>query len=255
MRRWIALVIVVLAGTMSVSVGCAGASGQGESDEIRDAEWHYNMGAGYFENQKIYPAIRRLNKALEKEPKMAKAHFLLGFIYSGRKKYYKATRHYKTALEQEPNFYKAKNNLGSIYLEMGRWREAAKIFQELLDESMYPTPQLAHNNLGWAQYNLGRYSKAKEHLEMAIFLKPKMCLAYNNLGLTHKAQGNMANAVDNFEKAIRKCPNSYAEAHFNLAKIMAERGNSKARYYFEKCVEIEPDTNLGERCRSYLGVN
>ncbi len=253
MVRWRRLALATwLVGGLVFGIGCAGTNGQSEDDQIRDAEWHYNMGAGYFENNKIYPAIRELNRALEKDPKLAKAHFLLGFIYSGRKKQHKAIQHYKQALELKPKFYKAKNNLGSIYLEMGRWREAAEVFQELLDESMYPTPELAHNNLGWAQYNLGRYDDAKEHLEMAVFLKPEMCLASNNLGLTHREMGNISEAVENFEQAIRKCPDNYAEPHFNLAKIMADRGNPKASRHFEKCVEIEPETNLGKRCRNYL---
>ena len=254
-RQTTAVITAILLAAVSVTAGCAGANGQKKEDEgVRDAEWHYNMGAGHFENQKIFPAIKHLNKALEMDPKMEEAHFLLGFIYSGRKKYHEAIQHYKEALEINPKFYKAKNNLGSVYLSMERWREAAEIFRELLEESMYPTPELAHNNLGWAQYNLRRYSKALEHLKMAIFLKPEMCLAYNNLGLTHKALGNTAEAVDNFRKSIRKCPDNYAEPHFNLGKILSERGQPEARRHFESCVEIEPETNLGERCRSYLDV-
>lgn len=244
----------VLLVAVSLTVGCAEINGQKKEDTVRDAEWHYKMGRGHFKNQKIFPAIKHLNRALEMEPKMEQAHFLLGFIYSGRKKYHEAIKHYKKALELNPKFYKAKNNLGSVYLSMERWRDAAKLFRELLDQSMYPTPELAHNNLGWAQYNLRRYSKALEHLKMAVFLKPEMCLAYNNLGLTHRALGNTAEAVKNFRKSIRKCPDNYAEPHFNLGKILQKRGQREAQRHFQSCVEIEPDTNLGERCRSYLEV-
>lgn len=256
-RIWVALLVVLTFGGTALLVGgCANTKKQEKKkgENIRDAEWHYEMGAGYFENNKIYPAIRELTKALEMDPEMEKAHFLLGFIYSGRKKYHKAIQHYKEALRLNPKFFKAKNNLGSIYLAMERWRDAAEIFRGLLDESMYPTPELAHNNLGWAQYNLRRYSKALEHLKMAVFLKPEMCLAYNNLGLTHEAMGNMAKAIENYQKSIRKCPNNYAEPHFNLGKIMQSRGERGARRHFKRCLELEPDTNLGERCREYLSV-
>ena len=247
------LIVGLLAIAVGVSAGCATSKNE-KKDQIKDADWHYEMGSGYFQNQKIYPAIRELNKALEMDPEMAKAHFLLGFIYSGRKKYHDAIRHYKEALRLEPKMYKAKNNLGSIYLAMERWRDAADLFRGLLEESMYPTPELAHNNLGWAQYNLRRYKKALEHLKMAIFLKPEMCLAYNNLGLTHEALGNQAKAVENFRKSIRKCPKNYAEPHFNLGKLMRKRGQRGARRHFERCVQIEPETNLGDRCREYLSI-
>ena len=234
--------------------GCATGKAQKKQQETQTAEWHYKMGVGYFNNQKIYPAIRELKTALEKDPKMAKAHFVLGFIFSGRKKYHKAIQQYKEAIRLKPNYFQAQNNLGSVYLAMERWRDAVELYKRLADESMYPNPELAHNNLGWAQYNLRRYDKALANFKQAIFLKPKMCLAYNNAGLTYQALGNSSKAIDNYRKAIRKCPSNYAEPHFNLGKILQKRGTPKARHHFDRCVEISGETNLSDRCREYLQV-
>jgi len=244
--------VLLLSG--AATGGCAGPDSQKKESGVKDAEWHYKMGVGYFENHKIHPAIRSLHNALEMDPEMAEAHFLLGFIYSGRKKYHKAIEHYKKAVDRKEDYFKAKNNLGSVYLSMERWRAAADLFEGLIEESMYPTPELAHNNLGWAHYNLRNYDKALKHLKMAVFLKPGMCLAYNNLGLTHGELGNVAQAKDKFRKAIRKCPDSYAEPHFNLAKILQREGNPRAKQHFEKCVRLKPESNLGNRCRQYTDV-
>jgi type IV pilus biogenesis/stability protein PilW len=248
----------LLALTLSVAfvpVGGGCATVNGEKDKVKDADWHFKMGKGYFKNHRIHLAIRELRKALEMDPKMAKAHFLLGFVYSGRKKYEQAIDHYRKALEIKPNFHAARNNLGSVYLDLKRWEEARTAFKKLLETPMYPTPELAHNNLGWAQYNLGEYSKALEHLEMAVFLKPQMCLAYNNLGLTHEALGHRAKAMRQYRKALQKCPDNYAEPHFNLAKMLQRQGAMReAREHFRQCVDIQPDSNLGARCRQYLQV-
>ena len=253
-----ALVIWTAATLCFVAVaalsGCA-TSGSEKGDSVRDAEWHYKMASGYFENHQIYPAIRSLNKALELDPDKAKAHFLLGFIYSGRREYSKAIQHYKDALEIKPNYFTAKNNLGSVYLSMERWEDAQKIFTSLVEEPMYPTPEMAHNNVGWALYNQRKYEEALEHFKMAVFLKPQMCLAYNNIGMTHREMGNTSKAIDQFEKALEKCPNNYAEPHFRLGKIMQARGNyGQAQQHFQRCSKMLPDANLGERCRQYLKV-
>jgi len=254
MRTFSTLVFGACLAVAVVSVGCAAADRTKDESEIKDAEWHYKMGVGYFENHKIHPAKRSLMKALEMDPEMAKAHFLLGFIYSGRRKYHKAIEHYKKAIELKENYYQAKNNLGSVYLAMERWRSAVDLFEGLIEESMYPTPELAHNNLGWAHYNLRNYDKAQKHLKTAVFLKPGMCLAYNNLGLTHREIGNLAEAKDKFRKAIRKCPDRYAEPHFNLAKILQREGDPSAQQHFRECARLKPESNLGNRCRQYVGV-
>jgi Tfp pilus assembly protein PilF len=248
---WMTVLTLAVAGVLP---SCA-TSGSEKGDSVRDADWHYKMASGYFENHQIYPAIRSLNKALEMDPDMAQAHFLLGFIYSGRREYTKAIQHYKSALEIKPNYFTAKNNLGSVYLSMERWEDAQEIFQSLVEEPMYPTPEMAHNNVGWALYNQREYEKALEHFKMAVFLKPQMCLAYNNIGMTHEEMGNISKAIDHFEKALKKCPNNYAEPHFRLGKIKQNRGNyAEAQRHFERCSEMLPDANLGERCRQYLKV-
>ncbi|MFB6264466.1 MAG: tetratricopeptide repeat protein [Bradymonadaceae bacterium] len=236
----------LLVGVAGPGAGCAK-----EKDSPRDAQWHYEMAGGYFESQDIQAAIRELKTAIEMNPKMAKAHFLLAFIYSGRKRYELAIKHYERAIELEPNYYMAKNNLGSVYLETNQWKEAAKLFRGLLEESMYATPELAHNNLGWALYNMGKYSKALHHFKRAVFLKPKMCLAYNNLGLTYEAKGQVRKAMQNYREAIERC-SKYPEPHYNLGELLYKRRQSGARRHFQKCVELEPDTNLGRRCRQYL---
>lgn len=235
--------------------GCA-ANQQAQEEEqmLKDAEWHYEMGAGYFEASEIPLAIRELHTALEMNPAQYKAHHLLGFIYMGRREYAKSIQHFKEALRLEPEFHFAKNNLGTVYLAMERWREAAELFEGLLEEPLYTTPELAHNNLGWAYFNLRRYPSALENYKMAVFLKPQMCLAHNNMGRVHEAMENVLEAKRQYETAIRRCPGQYAEPHFNLGKILQRQGLPEAKAHFDRCQRIEPESNLGARCRQYLEV-
>lgn len=234
-------------------LSCAGPEQKTEA-EIKNSDWHYQMGAGYFQSQELPLAIRECRTAIEMDSENFQAHHLLGFIYMGRRDFDKALFHFNETLRIEPEFVIALNNRGTVYLETKRWREAADDFKVLLDNPLYPTPELAHNNLGWALHNLKKYAKAVENYRMAVFLKPEMCLAYNNMGLSHLAMGQRTDAAENFQKAINKCPKNYAQPHFELGRLMQEEGIPGARAHFELCQKIEPDTNLGRRCRQYLQI-
>lgn len=248
---WIWLAVVLLL-SVAVTTGCATGSEEKTEEQTKGADWHYKMAQGYFGSHEIALAIRELTVALEMDPGHAEAHHLLGFIYMGRRDYPKATRHFNSALKTDPEFHTARNNLGSVYLATERWRDAIEQFELLLEEPLYGTPELAHNNLGWAYYNLRKHPRAIEHFKMAVFLRPQMCLGHNNLGLAQIEVGANLEAFESFNEAIKHCPDNYAEPHFHLGKLLTKAGDGRAATHFEKCAKIQPSSTLGRRCREYI---
>ena len=246
--RWI------LGFVLCFGVACGGAQKKEEAEAQKKIDYHYQMGAAYFENHEIPLALKELMATLDLDPDHIQAHYMLGLIYMGRRDYNKSLNHNREALRINPEYHFARNNLGAVYLAMERWREAATEFEKLLEAPLYPTPELAHNNLGWAHYNLRKYNPALEHFRMAVFLKPELCLAHNNLGLTYQTLGNGSEAQRSFEEAIRRCPTNYAEPHFHVGKIKSNIGDPSSRSHFKRCAELEPSSNLGRRCREYLGA-
>ncbi len=249
------LICLCVAGLAIPQTACTGANAnkKKELDELQDAEWHYKSGAGYFENHQVPLAIRELHIALDKDPNHVKAHYLLGFIYMGRRQYTKSVQHFKRVIELEPTSYDAMNSLGATYLAMERWEDAIVLFEKLLEEPMFITPELAHNNAGWAYYKQKDYTVAREHFKMAVFLKPEFCLGYNNLGLAQTALDQRQDAMKAYSKAIELCPANYAEPHFHLAKAYLDYGDqATARNHFTQCIKIARGSQLGERCQEYL---
>ncbi|TXD38925.1 tetratricopeptide repeat protein [Lujinxingia vulgaris] len=249
-----AMLVVMLVGALLGSACATGGPSEEEQLE-KSAQFHYDMGAGYFESNEVTHAIRELTRALEINPDHAQAHYLMGIIYMGRRDYRRSVNHFEEVLRVEPSFHFARNNLGSVYLAMERWEDAEQEFLILIDETLYTTPELAHNNLGWAYYNQRRFAEALEHFRMAAFLAPQMCLADNNQGLVYEAMGNETEAARYYRLAIEKCPENYQEPHFNLGKLMQARGDGRAVEHFRRCVQIQPRNDLAERCRQYLSVN
>lgn len=262
MRKWTgqalrrALWIGGLVALVGFGVGCAQFGNQSAEEELqKQAEWHYEMGQGYFESNETTHAIRELVQAVEINPEYAEAHYLLGFIYMGRRDYTRSVHHFRRTLAIDPGYHFAKNNLGTVYLAMERWEDAAVLFQELLDEILYTTPELAHNNLGWAYFQMGRNAEALEHLRMAVFLSPDMCLAENNMGQVYEQMSNQSDAIRHYRRAIEKCPRNYQEPHYRLGRLLQEQGNQNAGAHFQRCIEIQPNTDMAERCRQFLSVN
>ena len=228
--------------------GCA--SGDAEKRLTEQADFHYKLANNFFYDHNTVMAIRECYAALEIDPNHADAHHLLGFLYFGRKQYADAISHFQKAIEAREDFYEAVTNLGAVYLAQKRWEEAIEQFEKLTRMQLYPTPSVAHVNLGWALYNLRRYSEALEHYKLALFLNPQLCLGHNNLGLLYEAMGDETLAVECFERAAKACPR-YAEPLFHMGRLLAAAGQmGRASEAFTKCHELEPESQLGRRCRT-----
>ncbi|MFA5624120.1 MAG: tetratricopeptide repeat protein [Bradymonadales bacterium] len=244
-----ALVFATLLG--GVSLGCA-SSKKEETAVAKEAEQDYEMAVNFFNHGETAQAIRSLSLVLANDPEHAKAHHLMGFLRMGRRQYPEAIAHFKRALESEPQMLTCKNNLGVAYMYMEQYEEAALIFKELCKSPLYTSPWLAYANLGWAYYKLGLVDDGIQETEMALFLNPKMCLASNNLGLMYASLKRDSDAQKYLQEAIAGCAN-YAEPHLHLGLIMANRGDyGAAAAHFNRCSELSPKSDLGQRCRSNI---
>jgi type IV pilus assembly protein PilF len=221
--------------------------------EEKEASFHYQLGANFFAEKMVPQALRELLLTIEIDPNHPDALHLLAFVYQGRHDFGQAIIYYKRAVKARDNFYIAQNNLGTALMASGRYGEAAELFETLSAKPMYNTPELAYNNLGWSYFKLGDHLRAEESIKMALFLQPELCLAHNNLGVVMESRGDRVGARRAWEKAVRKCPH-YAEPHFHVGMMLHTRRDPKAATWFRRCYEVAPESNWGDRCRSYLEI-
>jgi len=239
-----ALAVVLL----TAALNACGTAAAAQEKTVDQADFHYQLANGYFYDRNTIAAMQECLAAIEINPNHPDAHHLLGFIYFGRKQYPEAIAEFQKAIAARERFYEAISNLGAVYLAQKRWDDAIAQYEQLTREQLYPTPSLAHVNLGWALYNLKRYSEALEHYKLALFLNPQLCLGYNNLGLLYEAMGEEDLALESLQMASEKCP-KYAEPQFHLGRLLTRRGHvAEATRAFERCHELEPDSQLGRRC-------
>ena len=227
-------------------VGCGGAP----QNELRErAQYHHKLAYGhFFENHDSDAALQEVLKSLKLNGERPEVHLLAGLIYSGRRDLLKAIQHYQSAIQLKPDFYKAKNNLGTVYLALGNWVKAVEIFSELITQDEYSTPAVGFNNLGWAQFKLGKIDAALRSFITASQLNPRLCPPHNNVGLIYLKRGDLERAERSLLRGLRQCP-SYAEPHLHLGRIYARRGDmNRAHKQWSQCQKLSADNDLGLRC-------
>jgi Tfp pilus assembly protein PilF len=220
-----------------------------QAKRAKKAEFHYKLANGHFYENQIISALKELTTCLEITPEHPDAHHLMGFIFFGRKEYLSAERHFQKALDIRPGFHEVRANMGALLLATHRWQEAIEIIKPLVNATLYPTPWLIHNNLGYANQQLGIVQQALKYYRLALFHNPKFCLGYNNLGTLYKDMGQVNMAVENFRRAITRCKR-YAEPHFHLGMLLQKQGQAQAaKREFGACFKVAPESPFGRRCR------
>ncbi len=240
---------ILVAGVLLMAA--PGCSGPGPSqDAAAKADFHYRLARNYYNDRNIAMTQRELHTALTLDPTHAEAHHLKGFVLMGLQNYDGAAAEFRETLRLKPDHFEARNNLGATLIAQGRFDEAIQVLTPLVEEPLYPTPAIAHYNLGWAYFQIGDRGTARRHLEMALFLSPGMCKAANALGLVLQEIGDSKGARSAFEKAVKQCPR-FAEPYYHLGVMLQKADDhASAQAMFARCAELAPETNVGRRCEA-----
>ncbi|MBU0987983.1 MAG: tetratricopeptide repeat protein [Proteobacteria bacterium] len=116
--------------------------------------------------------------------------------------------------------------------------------------SLAPSNVNVHNSLGVCFGVLGDYDKARAEFEEVLRIDPAETMAVYNLGLVSLLTGNKKEALGYFLEAYGHETEIF-EVAFQAGKLYLEMEQSeKAKPFFEKAVELKPESGL--TCR-YLG--
>jgi len=133
----------------------------------------------------------------------------------------------------------AHNELGNALKQEGKFGKAMFHYSQAL--RINPNYAEAHNNLGYTLTRQKNYQDAVYHYNEALRIKPTYAEAHNNLGTALLYQGNDKEAIYHYNEALRSNQN-YAGAYYNLGKIYFNRGKiKKAILYYRKALELNPE--------------
>lgn len=106
-------------------------------------------------------------------------------------------------------------------LENGRPAAAVKALKQAL--ALVPTRASAHNDLGLALKDLGRFDEAERAHCDALALDPTYALAHQNLGELLRRRGALKDARHCFERALRLNP-ALNQSRLDLGRVLEDLG-------------------------------
>lgn len=138
----------------------------------------------------------------------------------------------------------AYHDLGGYFLKRGKYNSAADAFQQVLN--IRPNDIPANLRLGDAYSGISEnYHKAIEQYNRAINLGFDNPVVYVKLGNVYLNQANYQVAANQCAEAVRrdiKYREAYSCAH--KAFLLQARGNDKARDFYRKLVDANPQNEL-----------
>ena len=249
---------------------CSGAGvGPEEADKSMK---QYELAIGLQGEGNTPGAFQSLYRAIELDPGNAKAHVLLGSMFLMNRtddpaNYdKKAEESFLKALEiqasndplpEQTLAADAHNGLGVLYLHTGRYDEAIVELNKAVADLFNRDAFMAWANLGWAYTEKGDYAKAVSSLERSLRLNPKFCVGFYRLGIAHakskrfeQAEESLTHALEADErcKLFQDAWHARGEARMNLGL------RDDARSDFERCVELDGNTEAGKACSRYLAA-
>lgn len=130
------------------------------------------------------------------------------------------------------------------YLQTGYWKDSITLYQHAL--KVTENNSLAHINIALPLFEQGRIDEAIQNMTQAVRIAPKSRQALNALGIYLYKADRIGEAADCFQKVLEIDP-TYAEAHFNIACVLADKGDyAEAVKHFRIALKTN-DTPLAHR--------
>jgi tetratricopeptide (TPR) repeat protein len=193
-------------------------------------------------------AIRKLNLALEMDPKFALAYSLKGDILKDMRKYEDSANAYEQATIHDPWSFKDFFNLGNVCRIIKQWTRAANAYVAAcrLDPQHYS----AHLRAALCYYELEAYDNSLAYAEKAKELDPNKADPELLLGDLFEVQKDHVQAINSYRRALELEGNNPA-IMISLARAYLRSGRySSAKELLTDAISMDPDGSMGYQ---YLG--
>jgi type IV pilus assembly protein PilF len=180
---------------------------QTSKSDVKSANYHYQLGISYLNDNNIQPAFVELQKALELNPHDRDTQQALGIIYlTTLEDYPKAIKHFQQALQIDPDFSEAANNLGNAYASIGKFDEAIDAYKMAVANPQYQNAANAFFNLGMAYYRIAEHEEAIDAFTRSLRRVSDFPMPYYGLALTYNAKGLYGEAATALDRALQLDP-------------------------------------------------
>ena len=147
-------------------------------------------------------ALARVQKHIDKDPKLAQAWALRGKIYLAQRDFTHAEPDLLKAIELDPNLEPAYLLLAQLYVASNRQEEAIAKLSAFVEKNKTVQAVPALMQLAMIQEQLKHFAAARDAYEKLLAVAPNSPLALNNLAVLYSEHlGQLDKAYDLAKKA------------------------------------------------------
>jgi tetratricopeptide (TPR) repeat protein len=128
-----------------------------------DERAQFNLGAYYFAQQELDPAIEHFRKATEIAPGYSQTYNMLGYAYRQQENYENAERAFRKYIELIPNDPNPYDSYAELLLKMGRFEDSQVQYRKALSVDAHFVP--SHFGLSAALLYTGKAQEAQAELQ------------------------------------------------------------------------------------------
>lgn len=144
-------------------------------------------------------AKRKLNTALQLEPRAAYIHNALGLVYNNQKRYDSAFYHFNTAKGLIGSWHSPEINISDSFIDQYKYDDATAHLNNTLGKNGNDT------NLKLGEINMlqGKYQLAESYYQNALKANPSNAIAQQKMSELQRLKGNNKAALEWYNKAIK----------------------------------------------------
>jgi type IV pilus assembly protein PilF len=209
-------------------------------------------------------ALLHALRAAELDDSSAEAAHLVSLIYLefcqsstiGECRLDEAETYARRGMAADPKSLEIQNTLAVILVHGHKFDEAIALLEPITQNILYPTPEIAWGNLGWAYLEKGDLPRAVTALSRAVAAQPLFCVGNYRLGLAYRRLGQLASARDALDRALNAhaagCSN-LQDAYLVRAEVAIALGEGeRGRADLDRCIALDKSNRTGLKCTEML---
>ena len=163
----------MMAMALVAVAGCASSNNVSKPQPERAAEINLELGVEHLRKGNLQQAKDKIDRALEQNPRYARAHLVAGMLYNRLGDQKQAESHYERAVSLEPKNPEFKNNYAVYLCQQKKYERGQKIALEAGADPLYKTPEVAYLNAGNCALSAGDMKTAEENFRKSLAAKPR----------------------------------------------------------------------------------
>lgn len=227
-------IVAVLSVAGFLLSGCVSSTTTGDLDREPSgdaAEYNYELGRNYLQNEKFELARDRLERAIEIDPRMAKAHMALGMTYEALDNLRLATNSYEKAVRMAPRDFNIMNSYAVFLCKQQDYTAARRYFEKAADHPENDDAERTLTNAGLCMSQKPDLDAAEAFYRAALERKTTYGEALLQLCLLKYQQQDYLGARA-FLQRFMASHRTTAGVLFLAAEIEGKLGNDRGRTEF-----------------------